>query len=200
MLTTLGKPAAWEAAMLSFLNSLDETLKYEAREAIYQTFFTQTPVGQDYFKQSTTYLHWIADKLLLITIDMYREPARTVDDISALGLRHVGYQIPTDLFGPFVSACLEVLGAAAGNAETVEAYRYALGLVSRMLVRTIHEGSTIVMKAISCAPRGERAMWMLKIQVGSHTISPLWWAMESGQLNSAKAMVLDLTAIRADRD
>jgi hypothetical protein len=191
MLTTLGKPAAWEAAMTQFILSLDDTLKYEARESIYQTFFTQTPVGQDYFKQSTTYLHWIADQLLLITLDIYREPAKTVDDISALGLRHVGYQIPTDLFGPFVSACLEVLGAAAGNPETVESYRYSLGLVSRMLVRTIQEGSTIVMKAVNlntqkslrkavgCAPRGDRATWMLKIQVGSHSISPLWWAMRA---------------------
>ena len=30
-----------------------------------------------------------------ITVEVYRDPARMVDEISALGLRHVGYGIPT---------------------------------------------------------------------------------------------------------
>jgi len=96
--------------------------------------------------------------------------------------------------------------------EAVEAFRWSLGLVSKMLVRTIQEGSTIVMKAInqnngkalrkavSCAPRGERAEWMLTIQVGTQKISPLAWSIESGALESATAMVVDLLTFRADRD
>merc|ERR1711988_1274007 len=73
-------------------------------------------------------------------------------------------------------------------------------------------GSTIVMKAIntnsakqlrkaiSCAPRGERADWMLTIQVGTQSISPLAWSIESGALESAEAIILDLLTFRADRD
>lgn len=30
-----------------------------------------------------------------ITVEVYRDPPRMVDEISALGLRHVGYGIPT---------------------------------------------------------------------------------------------------------
>ena len=57
-------------------------------------------------------------------------------------------------------------------------------------MRTISEGSTIFMKAssgnsrkqfriaISCAPRGVRARWMLKIQGGSQCISPLSWLIQ----------------------
>lgn len=60
-------------------------------------------------------------------------------------------------------------------------------------------GSTIVMKAIntneqktlqraiSVAPRGKRAMELLEIRVGTQTISPFYWALESGSLNSGKA-------------
>merc|ERR1719453_2222092 len=55
-------------------------------------------------------------------------------------------------------------------------------------------------KAISCAPRGERAQWMLLVQVGTQDISPLAWSIESGSLESASAMIRDLLTIRADRD
>ena len=45
-----------------------------------------------------------ADKLVIMTMDMFKDPGRMVEEISALGLRHVGFGIPTDLFGPFVTA------------------------------------------------------------------------------------------------
>ena len=79
-------------------------------------------------------------------------------------------------------------------------------------VRTITEGSTIVMKAINtnsvkqlkkavgCAPRGERAGWMLLVQVGTQSISPLAWSLESGKVESALAIISDLLTFRADRD
>merc|ERR1719230_250499 len=55
-------------------------------------------------------------------------------------------------------------------------------------------------KAIAVAPRGERAKWMLLIQVGTQNISPLAWAIESGAQESASSMISDLLTIRADRD
>ncbi|CAE8714292.1 unnamed protein product [Polarella glacialis] len=96
------------------------------------------------------------------------------------------------------------------NAE--DGFRWSLSLISRILVRTINEGSTIVMKAIntnsarqlakavSCAPRGKRALWLLNITVGTQSISPFYWSIESGSLESAKAMLVDLLTLRADRD
>ena len=42
-----------------------------------------------------------------------------VDEISALGLRHVGYAIPVEFFTPFVNACVESLAARA-SAEVLE--------------------------------------------------------------------------------
>merc|ERR1719487_1539229 len=104
-----------------------------------------------------------------MTLEFYQDPVKLVDDLSALGLRHVGYAIPTEMFGPFVSAAVEVLMTRTNDETTVESFRWSLGLISKMLVRTITEGSTIVMKAINqnsqkllkraiaCAPRGERA-------------------------------------------
>ena len=51
--------------------------------------------------------------------------------------------------------------------------------------------------AVDCAPRGERAQWMLLVQVGTQNISPLIWSIESGAFEGAEAMIKDLWA---DRD
>ena len=37
-------------------------------------------------------------------------------------------------------------------------------------------------------------------QVGTQNISPLFWSIESGSLEAARAMIQDLLTIRADRD
>ena len=37
-------------------------------------------------------------------MEIYKRPREVMEDISALGLRHVGYGIPTELFMPFVEA------------------------------------------------------------------------------------------------
>jgi len=207
-----GQPPIWEKSLGKFLSSLDEEQKFEFRKEVYARFFALAPAGQDFFKQSNTYLHIIADKIMTMTLDIYLSPVRMVDDISALGLRHVGYAIPTELFGPFVTACVEVLMTYINDETTVESFRWSLGLISKMLVRTITEGSTIVMKAInqnsqkllrkavSCAPRGERASWMLIVQVGTRSISPLAWSLESGNLEAAISIIKDLLTFRADRD
>merc|ERR1719436_19097 len=157
-------------------------------------------------------LHFIADKVVVMTLEIFKEPKKMVEDISALGLRHVGYGIPTDLFGPFVSACVQVVRMLTNDDVAEEAFRWSLSLISRILTRVINEGSTIVMKAINtnsgkqlkravgCAPRGKRALWMLNIQVGTQSISPLMWAIETGSLEAAKGIIQDLLTIRADRD
>eukprot|EP00933_Yihiella_yeosuensis_P048362 TRINITY_DN4449_c0_g1_i5.p1 TRINITY_DN4449_c0_g1~~TRINITY_DN4449_c0_g1_i5.p1 ORF type:complete len:708 (+),score=164.50 TRINITY_DN4449_c0_g1_i5:131-2125(+) len=135
-----------------------------------------------------------------------------VEDISALGLRHVGYAIPTEFFAPFVSGAVEVLRAMNAEPQAEDAFRWSLSLVSRILVRAINEGSTLVMKAINTnnykilmkaiatAPRGKRMGELLTISVGTQSISPFYWAVESGSLESARAMINDLLTIRADRD
>merc|ERR1719282_2041018 len=208
----MGKPAVQEKALDKFLNNLDDTMFSFLRREIYAKFFTLAPAGQDFFKQSTTRLHFIADRIVSMTLEIYKDPKKMVEDISALGLRHVGYGIPTDLFGAFVTACVQVVRMLTDDDMAEEAFRWSLSLISRILMRVINEGSTIVMKAInsnsgkavkkavSCAPRGKRALWVLNIQVGTQSISPLLWAIETGSLEAASAIIVDLLIIRADRD
>ncbi|CAE7205083.1 unnamed protein product [Symbiodinium sp. CCMP2456] len=213
LVQTLGSSYKWEAAVNQYFGSVGEDARYKLRAEIYERFFASTPAGQEYFKQSDTRLHFIAEKVFWFSIEIYGDPWQLIDDLSALGLRHVGYGVPTEMFAPFVNACVEVIKDAVGdNALALQGFKWSLGIVSKQLVRTVAEGSTIVMKAvnanskkmlqkaISCAPRGQRFQWLLKIQVGTHSISPLYWAIESGSLAAAEAIIEDLLLIRADRE
>eukprot|EP00931_Biecheleriopsis_adriatica_P113517 TRINITY_DN8858_c0_g1_i1.p1 TRINITY_DN8858_c0_g1~~TRINITY_DN8858_c0_g1_i1.p1 ORF type:complete len:1115 (+),score=249.69 TRINITY_DN8858_c0_g1_i1:41-3346(+) len=208
----MGKPALMEKALARMMMSMTEDDMNFFRREVYKTFFTLAPAGQDFFKQSTTRLYWIADKWFAMTIEIFREPKQMVEDISALGLRHVGYAVPTEFFAPFVSAGVEVVRQMITDDEAADAFRWSLTLISKVLVRTVLEGSTIVMKAIntnqanalvkaiSVAPRGKRSMELLNITVGTQSISPFYWSLESGSLNCSRAMIVDLLTIRADRD
>jgi len=198
----MGSPPKWEKALTNLYTSLNEAQKYEIRGSIYEVFFATAPGGEDYFKQSTTYLHYIIDCVFVMTLKVYGDPVQHVDDVSSLGLRHVGYGIPTDLFVPFTSCACDVAGAATSDPVAVDSFAWSLGLIARSLVRTILEGSTLVMKAINIntkrsinmavaqAPRGERAKWQLRIQVGTQSISPLMWSIDSGALESAHAICI----------
>merc|ERR1719188_1004358 len=104
----MGKPSAWEKSLEKLWASLDESAQALVRREVYSKFFALAPAGQDFFKQSTTRLRFIADRIVSMTLEIYKDPKKMVEDISALGLRHVGYGIPTDLFGPFVTACVKV--------------------------------------------------------------------------------------------
>ena len=71
-----------------------------------------------------------------------------MDEITALGLRHVDYDTPIELFAPFVWACVEVVSTACPNGEMFVSFRWPRGLVAQVLQRTIAEGATIVMKTL----------------------------------------------------
>ncbi|CAK0855236.1 unnamed protein product, partial [Prorocentrum cordatum] len=195
----------------SHFDAMDEERRYGFRTDIYSKFFDLAPSGQDFFKQSNTRLHFIADRILQMTVEIFLQPKAVLSEISALGLRHVGFGIPTRLFPPFVDACTAVMLSSSTDAPVNEAFRWSLSLISQILVRTIGEGSTVVMQAINHnsayklqsaiagEPRARRFQALLDVHVGEQHISPLEWAIESGSLKVADAILTDLLTIRADR-
>jgi len=208
---TMDSAPKYETSLEALFDSMDEAQRAEMRRQIYERFFKLAPAGQNYFKQSNTRLNFIAARIISMTLELCKNPKKMVSDISALGLRHVGFGIPTDLVAPFVTASVEVLCVMTDKGFAIEAFRWALGLIAKILVRTILEGSTVVMKAINAnspkmlkkalttAKRRDRATWLLDIQVGDQHISPLAWSIESGSLKVADAILRDLLTIRADR-
>ena len=126
--------------------------------------------------------------------EMFREPRKMMKDISALGLRHVGHAIPTEFFAPFVSGTVEVVRTMTTEENAEDGFRWSLTLISKVLVRTILGGSTMVMKAIntnqekalietiSVSPRVKRAVELLNITVGTQSIESILLAYREWQL------------------
>jgi len=127
---SLGRPAAQEKVLKALIGRFEEKELNIMRRGVFTKFFALAPSGQDFFKQSTTRLHFIADKIVGMTLDIYKDPKKMSEDISALGLRHVGYAIPTELFGPFVTACIQVVRMLPNDPVAEEGFRWSLGLIS----------------------------------------------------------------------
>lgn len=72
-----------------------------------------------------------------------------MDELSASGLRHVGYGVPAELCAPFVCAYVGILRKVVDDQEAADAFEWSLSLISRILARVINEGSTMVMRAIN---------------------------------------------------
>lgn len=235
------KVRAFKPYNAKLFSSLSEDQLNRFRVNIFTDFFARSAASQDLFKQSQSRLRYIADRVLQSSYDMFnKNKDETLDELSALGLRHVGYGIPIELFGPFSEVCVEVMRPLVqefpnkststemvwcpkDNAHQlqekdvpehmmIEGFRWSISLTARVLVRTIMDGSTAVMQAIHFddskrlrralldAPRDQRCIWQLAVQVGSQSISPLFWALRSGAHTTAKAMIEDVLTIRADRD
>jgi hypothetical protein len=139
VLTNMGKTKVWEKAVTKLVDGIDEATGYQMRQDIYAKFFAICPAGESFFKQSNTYLRLVATKVIQTVVDIFSNPVRIVDEISAMGLRHVGYAIPTELFAPFVSVCVEVVQSLGAEDIAVEGYRWSLSLVAKTMTRTIIE-------------------------------------------------------------
>lgn len=170
---TLALPAVYERALSTFLDGLNEKQTSELHKGLWPVFFRAAPAAEDRFVVSKGRLEYISRNVVAMALDIYRDPKRVAFETVDLGVRHVGYGSPLELFPPFVTACVTVLQNMEADAEAVAAYRWSLDLVARMLVRQVGDGSTVVMKAINAnsakqmrkalasAPRGERAKWVL---------------------------------------
>jgi len=207
-----GKTQKQEAVWAEFLASSPKEVLEELRTTLHQHLFEIAPASQEYFKQSKTRMYYIADRTLELSLTMYRNPTEAFEQVPIIGLRHVGMSIPLEFFSPFVTAAVDALAKVTKDEAVLDAYRWSMLLVGRILTRTVEEGSTLVMKAInldsaaavrqamSVAPRKERAFQLLNVSVGTHAVSPLLWAIENACMVAARAMIQDLLTIRADRN
>ncbi|CAE7810230.1 unnamed protein product, partial [Symbiodinium sp. CCMP2456] len=97
------RTSAYEPSLSGVYDAMSAGRFLKIKKEFFTAFFEVAPVGQNYFKQSLTRLLFIADKVLFFSLEMLRQPKKMVSEMSALGLKHVGFGIPTDLFTPFIS-------------------------------------------------------------------------------------------------
>ncbi|CAJ1346765.1 unnamed protein product, partial [Effrenium voratum] len=94
--STISLPRTYERVVRNFLLNLSEEHINQLRQLTFKIFFERAPAGQDYFKQSATRLFFILDKNNEMVMEMYSDPSKVVEELSALGLRHVGYGVPIE--------------------------------------------------------------------------------------------------------
>lgn len=166
----------------------------------------------EYLKTSMTRLYFVADRIFEMTFEMYENPRKMVQDITSVGLMHVGMNIPREFFKPFAVAAMQTFEDVIKQDVACLGFSWSISLIGRVMERVIAEGSTVVMKAIclnqenqlseamAVAPRAERAQHLLVVSAGEMSTSPLYWSIDSGHLGCARIIIEDLLTVRADRD
>ena len=204
-------PSQYHRCLRSFLSRLDDETLDEFKLEVFETFFATCEQSQLFLRAANKRLMYIMGRILTIMADVYTKTHDAVIAISALGLLHAGHGVPEDLVRPFVSACMDVIKKHCPDESLHQGIWWTLDLIGRIFIRTLAEGSTPVMlainrnsatalqKAVASSPRGERELLLLRVQVGTESISPVIWSIEKGALSSAKAMLEDLLTMRADR-
>ena len=195
----------------AFQARMDEKTLDEFKLQVFDTFFANCEESQLYLRAANKRLVYIMGRILTIMSDVYTKTHQAVIALSALGLLHAGHGVPEDLVRPFVQAFMAGIKQYCPDESLHDSLWWTLDLIGRIFIRTLAEGSTPVIiainrntsiamqAAVANAPRGEREVMLLRVQVGTESMSPLMWAVEKGALESAKAILDDLLTMRADR-
>ncbi|CAE7630671.1 unnamed protein product [Symbiodinium sp. CCMP2592] len=209
----LAKVSRYRRSLQQLITNLSEDDLSTFRGSIFDKFFETSPGARNHLKVSATRLWYVVDNILLLAMEIYSEPSVKVQEVSAVGLRHVGMSIPSQFFAPLADALVESMKpyVDAGRQLALESLRWSMELLAQIMTRVNVEGSTLVMKAVSqndplalrralaIAPRGQRVQEVLTVTVGSQSISPLYWSIETGHLACARTIIQDLMTIRGDR-
>ncbi|CAE6919578.1 unnamed protein product [Symbiodinium sp. CCMP2456] len=210
----LTKVSRYRRSLQQLITNMSEDDLSTFRESIFDKFFETSPGARNYLKVSATRLWYVIDNILHLAMEIYSDPSVKVQEVSAVGLRHVGMSIPSQFFAPLADAIVESMKPYVGEGRQVglESLRWSMELLAQIMTRVNVEGSTLVMKAVSqndplalrralaIAPRGQRIQEMLTVAVGSQSISPLYWSIETGHLACARTIIQDLMTIRGDRN
>eukprot|EP00439_Symbiodinium_sp_Y106_P044179 s3711_g5.t1 len=204
-------PVRHHQALRSFQARMDEDALAAFKLQVFDTFFANCEESQLYLRAANKRLMYIMGRILTIMSDIYTKTHKAVIAVSALGLLHAGHGVPEDLVRPFVQAFMQSIKQACSDESLYEGLWWTLDLIGRIFIRTLAEGSTdviiainknsttVLKKAVAKAPRGERYDVLLRVQVGTESMSPLVWAVDKGALESAAAIIKDLLTMRADR-
>mmetsp|Transcript_96384 Transcript_96384/g.171323 ORF Transcript_96384/g.171323 Transcript_96384/m.171323 type:complete len:571 (+) Transcript_96384:19-1731(+) len=170
---TLPLPARYEKAVAKLVGGLsDEQMKRIGAQSFVR-LFQEHPRAENYFKQSNARLAFIVEKGLEMSVKIFQDPVRMVDEVTSLGLRHIMFQASAKFFQPFVTAVMAEVQVACRDELGIEGLNWALCVIGSIMVRTLEQGSTPILKAVvrsdtkelkralSKTPRGDRTKAIL---------------------------------------
>jgi len=181
----------------------------------YSILFESSVEVQQYFYKPNSLIKFIISKVLKIISTLLHAPDVTTHDIRALGMRHIKYAIPPDLFplfGAAITATLPNFLEGFWDEDIREAWATVFEFIKDCMTRAVVSGTNLITKALvsnnvtdcddalSAAPRCERILWLLELDVSNIKVSPFFWALSDGKYDIARYMLDDILKIRADRE
>ena len=142
-----------------------------------------------------------------------RQPERFYGELFDLVIRHIRYGVRAEFLNPMGKAIMSVLQETLGDTyddTAADAWKTVFKRVANSMARGLNLGANSIThglvsgnvdafeKAVSVAPRENRAEWLCKVNVNGLAISPLYWAIDDGKLTIAEYILGDLLTIRVD--
>jgi len=215
MIQTIANGHAHKGRLDESMERLDGVDMDELGVQFYGILFAASVEVQQYFYKPNNLIKFIISKVLDYMGKLLHKPDETAHGIRALGMRHINYAIPPDLFPLFGVSLVGTLPnflEGFWDEDICHAFATVFEFVKDCMTRAVTSGTNLVTKALcsnsakECAaalevsPRNLRIFWMLELDVSGIKVSPLGWALQDAKVTVAKFMIEDILAIRADRE
>eukprot|EP00397_Hematodinium_sp_SG-2012_P002998 GEMP01003006.1.p1 GENE.GEMP01003006.1~~GEMP01003006.1.p1 ORF type:complete len:1130 (+),score=154.99 GEMP01003006.1:81-3470(+) len=215
MISTIANGHAHKQRLDDSMTRLEGVDMDELGAQFYGVLFAASVEVQQYFYKPNSLVKFIVSKVLQIIVAILHFPDATTHGIRALGMRHIKYAIPPDLFplfGVSLTGTLPSFLEGFWDENIREAWATVFEFVKDCMTRAVLSGTNLVTKALvsnnatdcedalSAAPRNERIIWLLEIDVSNIKVSPFQWALQDAKFEVARFMLNDTLVIRADRE
>eukprot|EP00873_Tetraselmis_striata_P003952 jgi/Tetstr1/424216/TSEL_000148.t2 len=182
---------------------------------LFAALFRAAPELQKLFTKPTKMQTVMLGKALDLIVRSLSD-AHVLDvELKAIAMRHIKYDIHQGHLNTFGHVLLQTLGGMVGVEawdEDIEgAWSDIYFHIAEIFGHVISSGRGLVSKALATndvnqltaalalAPRRQRALAALEIEVDDTLVLPLTWTVEEGQFAMTDALLRDVLAIRGDR-
>lgn len=141
-------PAKYNNSVNQYIAGLSDKEKKSIGSKAFDRLFKEEPKAERYFKQSNARLAFIVALILDLTAAIFAEPEKVVAEVTQLGLKHIMFQAEPAFFQNFVSAIVSEVQVVCKDPVAVEGVNWALCVIACLMVRTMEQGSTPLLRAV----------------------------------------------------
>lgn len=141
-------PCRYFKTVQHFVAGLSKETRHQICVRSFDRLFRESVEVSSYFKSSNMRLAFIMNKALDYSARLFDEPAQMVEEMQALGLKHIMFQAQAKFFHPWVSALVAEIQQICKDEEVVEGMNYAMCIIGSIMGQAVETGSTPVLQAV----------------------------------------------------
>lgn len=142
-------PRRYVKAVQHFVAGLSKEQRHQLGVKTFDRLFRESSEVSSYFKSSNTRLAFIVKQALDYSARLFDEPAQMVEEMQALGLKHIMFQAQAKFFHPWASALVAEVQQICQDEEVVEGMNYAMCIIASIMGQAVETGSTPVLQAVA---------------------------------------------------